>query len=64
MNEQASNERAAMASNPYSITGEAGHYTVKFQSPHNAVHQVSGFKSEDDAQAWITDTRRITKTSR
>src|SRR5271170_2791232 len=31
--------------------GQPGCFTVNFRSPNNALHQISGFKTEDDAQS-------------
>lgn len=43
----------------YNIYGEAGYITVNFKSPYNSMHQISGFKSEDDAKAWIAETKAL-----
>ena len=43
--------------NEYNIYGQPGHFTVNFISPHNSIHQISGFKTEDDAQAWIAEAK-------
>jgi hypothetical protein len=64
MDETVLSERAAMVSNQYTICGQPGYFTVNFTSPHNAIHQITGFKSEDDAQAWIEETKRLVGTYR
>jgi len=53
-----------VASNEYNIYGQPGYFTVNFTSPYNSLHQISGFKSEHDAQTWIDETRRLMKTCR
>jgi hypothetical protein len=56
-----------VASSEYNIYGRPGHFTVNFTSPYNSLHslhQISGFKSEHDAQAWIDETRLLAKTYR
>jgi hypothetical protein len=53
-----------VASNEYNIYGQPGYFTVNFTSPYNSLHQISGFKSEHDAQTWIEETRRLMKTCR
>lgn len=58
----ASSRRAV--SSEYSIHGRPGHFTVNFTSPYNSLHQISGFQSERDAQAWIDETRLLVKTYR
>jgi hypothetical protein len=55
---------ATTTTSPYAISGEPGCFTVKFTSPHNTLHQFSGFKSEDEAQAWIAETRVLAQTYR
>jgi hypothetical protein len=55
---------ATTSASPYTIYGEPGCFTVKFTSPHNTLHQFSGFKSEDDALAWIAETRVLAQTYR
>ena len=47
--------------NGFNIYGRPGCFTVNFRSPHNALHQISGFKTEDDAQSWVK-TRRLVAT--
>ena len=53
-----------VASNEYNIYGRPGHFTVNFTSPYNSLHQISGFRSEHDAQAWINEARLLVKTYR
>jgi hypothetical protein len=43
----------------YNIYGQAGYITVNFKSPYNSMHQISGFKTEDDAKAWIAETKAM-----
>jgi hypothetical protein len=43
----------------YNIYGKAGYITVAFKSPYNSMHQISGFKTEDDAKAWIAETKAM-----
>ena len=57
-------EPAFMASDQYKIYGSPGYFTVNFTSPYNSVHQISGFKSEHDARAWIEEARLLIKTYR
>jgi hypothetical protein len=54
--------RQYVASNEYNIYGRPGHFTVNFRSPYNSLHQISGFKSEHDARAWIDEARLLVKT--
>jgi hypothetical protein len=46
----------------FTIYGQPGCFTVNFRSPNNALHQISGFKTEDDAQSWVKETRRLIAT--
>lgn len=39
----------------YDAHGQPGSFTAKVMSPHNSLHQVSGFKSADDAQTWVRE---------
>ena len=55
--------RQYLASKGYNIYGRPGHFTVNFTSPYNSLHQISGFKSEHDARAWIDEARLLEKTT-
>jgi hypothetical protein len=60
MPEQVSGERTSTAAaERYHIYGEPGYFTVNFTSPHNSLHQISGFKTEEDAHAWIAETKKL-----
>ncbi len=41
------------------ITVDGDSFTARFTSPHNTIHQVSGFKSEDEAQAWMAEAQNM-----
>lgn len=59
-----SDEPASVAHTQYNIYGRPGYFTVNFTSPYNSLHQISGFKSEHDAQAWIDETKLLIATYR
>jgi hypothetical protein len=56
-----SGKDAFRSTNEFAIHGP-GCFTVNFRSPNNALHQISGFKTEDDAQSWVKETRRLIAT--
>ena len=60
----ASDESASVPLNQYVIYGNPGCFTVNFISPYNSLHQISGFKSKDDAHAWIEETKLLAGTYR
>ena len=49
--------RAEKASERFEVVGSAGWFTARFTSPYNAFYQVSGFRSRDDAIAWVTEAQ-------
>ena len=57
-----SDKDAFRSNNEFNIYGQPGCFTVNFRSPYNALHQISGFKTEDDAQSWVKETRRLIAT--
>jgi hypothetical protein len=59
MADRISDERDSIVSDQYKIGGQPGCFTVNFTSPYNSIHQISGFKSEDEAQAWIAEAKLL-----
>ena len=39
----------------------AGHYTARFVSSYGSLHRATGFKTADDAQAWIARIKLLDK---
>jgi hypothetical protein len=61
MTDHALSETLSQPSAEYHIMhGQAGFFTVDFISTYNALHRITGFKTEDAARAWIAETRRLT----
>jgi hypothetical protein len=56
------NNRAARSSSEYEIFSDGGVFAVRFNSPFNSIHRMSGFKTEDDAQAWIAEAKLLMRT--
>jgi hypothetical protein len=59
MPEQVSDECAPAPAHDYHIYERLGYFTVNFTSPQNSVHQINGFTSEEDAHAWIAETKKL-----
>jgi hypothetical protein len=59
MADRISDERPSLVPDQYRIQGQPGCFTVNFRSPYNSMHQISGFKSEDEAQAWIAEAKLL-----
>jgi hypothetical protein len=56
-------DKAACAGHDdFNIIARAGLFTVNFRSPYNSLHQISGFKTEHDAQAWVAEARHLAAT--
>ncbi len=64
MADSVTDKAAVSSTDAYNILGQPGFFTVNFTSPLNSLHQISGFKTEDDAQAWIAEARRLVGTYR
>jgi hypothetical protein len=64
MADRISDERDSIVSDQYKIGGQPGCFTIHFRSPHNSMHQISGFKSEDEVQAWIAEAKLLIRTYR
>jgi hypothetical protein len=62
MAESTPNQRSSVTESEYNIYGQPGYFTVNFTSPY--MHQMSGFQSEEDAQAWIAETKLLVETYR
>ncbi len=41
----------------YHILPQSGGFAVRITFPHNAIHRIGGFKTEDDAKQWIAEAR-------
>ena len=39
------------------VSCQNGFYTARVVSPFNSVHQITGFKSREDAIAWVSQTQ-------
>jgi hypothetical protein len=48
----------------YHIVPQTDSFTVRIIYPQNSIHRVGGFKTEDDAQAWIGEARQAGESSR
>jgi hypothetical protein len=59
MTDSLSNKSALHPTTEYNVYGQAGCFTVDFTSSYNSIHQISGFKTEDDAQAWVAEARLL-----
>jgi len=59
MDEAGPDEKVSRICAEYNIYGEPGDFTAKFRSPYNSIHQISGCKTEDDARAWIAETKLL-----
>ncbi|MGD0104713.1 MAG: hypothetical protein ABSC06_11820 [Rhodopila sp.] len=59
MDKAGSDDSASQLSAEYAIYGQPGDFTANFRSPYNSIHQISGFKTEDDARAWIAETKLL-----
>ena len=59
MAEPSSDESITQPFTEYNIVGQAGYITANFRSPYNSMHQISGFKTERDARAWIAEARLL-----
>jgi hypothetical protein len=59
MAEQSLDESSVCKLNVYNIYSQSGFFTVNFRSPYNSMHQISGFKTEDEAHAWIAETKLL-----
>jgi hypothetical protein len=55
MTDSMSDSGALHSTTEYNIYGRAGCFTVNFASPNNLIHQVSGFRTEGDAQTWVSE---------
>jgi hypothetical protein len=64
MTKNISDESAPPPPNEYNIYGRDGFFVVNFTSPYNSLHQISGFKTKDDAQAWIAEAKHLAETYR
>jgi hypothetical protein len=64
MSDHTSDGHRPRSHDDYIIHGHVGYFTVSFTSPFNSTHQISGFKTEDDAQSWIAEAKLLIGTYR
>ncbi len=64
MADHISGEPASIVRDDCNITAQAGYYAVNFVLPHNAIHQITGFKSEHDAKTWVAEVKHLVRTDR
>jgi hypothetical protein len=64
MSDQITDGHRSCLPDDYIICGHTGYFTVSFTSPFNSTHQISGFKTEDDAQCWIAEAKLLVGTYR
>jgi hypothetical protein len=62
MTDSMSDKSALRPTTEYNIYGQAGCFTINFSSSYNTMHQISGFKTEDVAQAWVAEARLLVGT--
>jgi hypothetical protein len=62
MTDSMSDKSALRPTTEYNIYGQAGCFTINFASSYNTMHQISGFKTEDVAQAWVAEARLLVGT--
>ena len=62
MSEHVENESEPLPLSEYEIASTGGVYAAKFNSPYNSIHRMNGFKTEDDALAWIAEAKLLMRT--